>query len=234
MGEGFSINEVRGIVQKKRLPISSASGIFEVMEKLTENCFDKFDPDASDEHLMWKDTSRTFDRDCRIFNVSTIHRVAHDGREGDFVEIESPDWVTMIPVFSGTDGVKRFLMERQFRHGSEKVTIEFPAGLIEKGEKAEDAARRELLEETGLECGKCTLMGRISPNSAFMNNHSSFFLMEDLNVVSGQNLDQNEQIDVITIPVDDAVRLMGSGKFDNGMMMLALGFYLRRELTGRF
>ncbi|MDY4888876.1 MAG: NUDIX hydrolase [Sphaerochaetaceae bacterium] len=184
------------------------------------------------EGLVWTNERRVLERDCHIFKVSTIHRVARDGREGDFVEIDSPDWVTMIPVFVGTDGVERFVMERQFRHGAEKVTIEFPAGLVERNEDPVDAARRELLEETGAICGKCTLMGRVCPNSAFMNNHSNFFLMEDLQLVGSQNLDDNEEIDVITIPVDQAIRLMGTRQFDNGMMMLALGFYLRSKVTG--
>ena len=73
---------------------------------------------------------------------------------------------------------------------------------------------------------------RVCPNSAFMNNHSNFFLMEDLQLVGSQNLDDNEEIDVITIPVDQAIRLMGTRQFDNGMMMLALGFYLRSKVTG--
>src|SRR5574344_981926 len=202
------------------------------MERLTENSFAKYDPEDMGEGLVWTNERRVLERDCHIFKVSTIHRVARDGREGDFVEIDSPDWVTMIPVFVGTDGVERFVMERQFRHGAEKVTIEFPAGLVERNEDPVDAARRELLEETGAICGKCTLMGRVCPNSAFMNNHSNFFLMEALQLVGSQNLDDNEEIDVITIPVDQAIRLMGTRQFDNGMMMLALGFYLRSKVTG--
>ncbi len=41
-------------------------------------------------------------------------------------------------------------MVRQFRHGSGGITIEFPAGTIDPGENPEIAAKRELLEETGL------------------------------------------------------------------------------------
>ncbi|MGP1418495.1 MAG: NUDIX hydrolase [Sphaerochaetaceae bacterium] len=205
------------------------------MQKLTEAHFSKYDPQRDDSHLAWSDCQvpkPVFS--CPIFNVQIMHRASTDGREGDFARLEAPDWVTMIPIFTGEDGVRRFVMERQFRHGSSTVTIEFPAGLVEKGESPKDAALRELAEETGLTCGKCTAIGCVNPNSAFMDNHSTFFLMEELSIAScNQILDANEQIDVLTISEDELIQIMGSGKFNNGMMMVALGFYLREKMIGR-
>lgn len=204
------------------------------MQKLTEARFPEYDPQRDDSHLAWSDCKAPeLAYSCPIFNVHMTHRVSTDGREGDFARLEAPDWVTMIPVFTGEDGIRRFVMERQFRHGSSTVTIEFPAGLVEKGESPKDAALRELAEETGLTCGKCTALGCVSPNPAFMDNHSVFFLMEELRVASDrQMLDYNEQIDVLTISEDELIQRMGSGEFNNGMMMAALGFYLRNKMRG--
>ncbi len=177
------------------------------------------------EELLWKTDSKKKVLDCHIFNVLTAERTAQDGRTGTFVEIESPDWIVAIPWFL-KDGEPFFIMEEQFRHGSESVTREFPAGLVEEGEEASVAAKRELMEETGM-TGSFVELGNVCPNNAFMSNRQSFFLVTDLEKVRGQSLDPNETIDVIEVPVEDVIRDMGTGLYDNGIMMMAIGFFLR-------
>lgn len=183
------------------------------------------------DHLIWKTSAREKVWKGPIFDVCRVHRCSTDGREGYFIEVESADWVTVIPWIRGKDGVPRFIMVQQYRHGSDSVTREFPAGLIDSGEDAEQAALRELLEETGSRAGKVTCLGTVSPNSAFMTNRSNFFFVEDLEVVQGQELDANEQLDVLTVPVTEVIADMGSGLYDNGIMMMALGFFLREALS---
>ena len=192
--------------------------------------------EAMREDLIWKTISKKKELDCHIFNVLTADRCAPDGRKGTFVEIESPDWIVAIPWFV-KDGTPYFIMEEQFRHGSESVTREFPAGLVEKGEAALAAAERELMEETGI-TGTFTELGNVCPNNAFMSNRQSFFLVTDLEKKAGQSLDPNETIDVIEVPVEEVIRDMGTGLYDNGIMMMAVGFFLRYaeshpELRGR-
>ena len=137
------------------------------------------------EDLMWKTLSEKKVLDCRIFSVVMAEREAGDGRKGTFVEIDSPDWVVAIPWFL-KDGVPYFIMEEQFRHGTATVTREFPAGLVERGEKAASAAEREMMEETGM-AGDFTELGTICPNNAFMNNRQSFFLVTGLEKKAGQS-----------------------------------------------
>ena len=184
-----------------------------------------FKEKAMKENLIWKTNSKKKLLDCHIFNVLTAEREAPDGRKGEFVEIESPDWIVAIPWFL-KDGVPYFIMEEQFRHGSESVTREFPAGLVEKGEAALEAAKREMLEETGI-VGRFVELGNVCPNNAFMSNRQSFFLVTDLEKKAGQSLDPNETIDVIEVPVEEVIRDMGTGLYDNGIMMMAIGFFLR-------
>lgn len=179
-------------------------------------------------HLKWKDESgEHLAYKGPIFDVVTVDRVSSDGRKGSFVKIISPEWITIIPWYRNEQGRPMFIMEQQFRHGSSTITREFPAGLVEKGEEAKIAALRELKEETGCDAGMITKIGDVNPNSAFMSNRANFFLAERLSKVSGQKLDKNEQLDVLSVPVADVVASMGTGMYDNGIMMIAMGFFMK-------
>lgn len=191
-----------------------------------------FDPFTHDDgrantHLMWKSGKREQVFKGPIFDICTVQRTSSDGRSATFIEVDCPKWVTIIPWFRNEDGVPMFVMVDQFRHGSATVTREFPAGVVEKGEDPMDAGLRELKEETGLEGTRVTALGDVSPNSAFMNNRSYFYLVEHVKHTSSQELDPNEQLEVLSIPVQTVIDRMGTGIYDNGIMMIALGYFLR-------
>ena len=63
----------------------------------------------------------------------------------DFYTLWQPDWVLILARTS--EG--KWVMTEQYRHGSGKIALEFPAGIIDKGETPEQAAIRELQEECG-------------------------------------------------------------------------------------
>lgn len=181
------------------------------------------------DHLVWKSGAKKLVLTCPIFRVNEIPRTSQDGRSGNFLELECPDWVTVIPIFRDEDGILRFVMEEQYRHGCEYVTREFPAGIVEKGEEPEKAALRELKEETGIIPGSIKLLGDINPNPAFMSNRMYIYLAEDLELVSGQSLDENEQIDVFSIPVSEALSHLGQRSWDSGAVLSASALYLLEE-----
>ncbi len=190
--------------------------------------FNPFNEDSGEmSHLMWKSGMRERVFKGPIFDVCTVVRTSTDGRSSTFIEVDSPNWVTVLPWYRREDGKPMFVMVDQFRHGSSTVTREFPAGVVEKDEDSMLAALRELVEETGLEAEKTCLLGNVNPNSAFMNNRSNFYLVEGVRHVASQNLDANEQLDVFSVPVEEVIASMGTGLYDNGIMMMALGFFLR-------
>ena len=182
----------------------------------------------SSEHLAWKTISRKWLSDFRIFNMYQVERKNAEGVVGTFYEVDAPDWVTVIPHITDEKLGSCFLMVRQYRHGSEEITLEFPAGMVEKGEPAVECAGRELLEETGYRAGTLELIGEVSPNPAFMNNTVATYLADGLELIRGQELDEHEIIDVVPVPVDEVLDSMGQGEYNNGIMMIAFGFYLRR------
>ena len=182
-----------------------------------------------DEHLVWKETGRSFDRDYHIFKTYLVDRQMDDGRKGQFVLVDSPDWVNVIAEVKNEKGQDCFLMVRQFRHGTGEISLEFPAGIVDPGEEPLHAAIRELREETGYKAGKMTLIGTASPNCAFMNNTNYTFYAEELEKVSGQDLDDNEAIDVFLLPVEEAEQGFGHGEMLNAICILSHYFYLRMK-----
>ncbi len=194
------------------------------MDALTEKTFRETDNTS---HLVWKSAGERLLVKTPIFDVCMRHDASTDGREGDFVFIDSPQWACVVPFFTGTDGKPRFVMVKQYRHGNCMVTYEFPGGIVDDGEKPYDAAMRELKEETGLSAGSLKLIGEVSPNAAIMNNRQYFFLAEDMKDSKSRNLDENEQIDVVTVPVDEVLSNLGTGSYDNGIMLIAAYYFLR-------
>ncbi|NLK14069.1 MAG: NUDIX hydrolase [Spirochaetales bacterium] len=179
------------------------------------------------DHLIWKSGKREILYKGPIFDVAKVERTSTDGRCAPFIEVAAPKWVTIIPVYRNKEGIPMVVMVDQFRHGSATVTREFPAGVVDEGEMPKEAAARELLEETGLVGSRITLLGEINPNPAFMSNRAYFYLIEDVAPQAKQDLDENEQIDVLSVPLKEVVERMGTGIYDNGIMMIALGFFMR-------
>ncbi len=178
-----------------------------------------------DEELLWNTGEKRRVFTSPVLSVDLSERT-HGERKGEFVTLSLPDWVSIIPWTRDERGVPVFLMERQYRHGSESVTIEFPAGLTEEGESPLEAARRELREETGMEA-ELTELASFNPNPAFMTNRQTFFLATGLRRTGEQELDENEEIELLYLPVEDVIRKMGKGEYSNGIMLSALFAFMR-------
>lgn len=175
--------------------------------------------------LEWKERKKTQVYDARIF---TLNKAIHNGPHGEDFEVslvDSPDWVNIIPVFIDEKGERHIVLVRQFRHGSMKVNIEIPGGLVDPGEAPEQAALRELKEETGWQTEQLIPIGNINPNPAFMSNRVYTFVAEGLKNKSEQNLDTHEFVDVEMIKESELDDIVRTAEFDNGVILSALYWY---------
>lgn len=177
--------------------------------------------------LEWDEEYREKESSFGIFEIYRVTRVSPKGQRGNFVVVDAPDWVTIVPLIRDAGGSESFLMVRQYRHGSETVTLEFPAGVVEYDEEPEEAARRELIEETGWTPETTVFLGQANPNPAFMCNTTYTFLASGLHDGSLQQLDETEELILEIVPADEVVRKMGIPPYDNAIMMSALAYYLR-------
>ncbi|MCC6125599.1 MAG: NUDIX hydrolase [Pirellulales bacterium] len=163
-----------------------------------------------------------------------ILRVRHDryrfeptGAEKDFVVLEFPDWVNIIPI--AEDG--RVVLIGQYRHGLMASTWEVPGGVIDPGEEPRHAAVRELQEETGYESENIKLLGRVSPNPAIQGNWSYSFLAEGCKLAGPCNLDPFEDIEVKLFALDEIPSLIKREEICNSMVINAFAL-LRNHREG--
>ena len=171
--------------------------------------------------LEWKEMSRSVLLKTPVFTVTSRHSISPDGLFGDYIVSEAPDWVTVIPVHDDN-----FLMVKQWRHGEKALSIEFPGGVIDKGESPLEGAKRELLEETGATASKLIPLGSINPNPALFNNHFHVFCAEGLSFTGEQHLDNDEYLHFMEIPQEEVYRNMGSHEYPHALMAAAMGLYL--------
>jgi len=92
-------------------------------------------------------------------------------------------------------------------------------------ESPEDAAVRELLEETGYQGDNVRLLGSTSPNPAIFNNLCHTYLVEKASMVSGKRLDDNEDIEVVHVPVADIPSLIAKGAINHALVIIAFHFF---------
>lgn len=183
----------------------------------------------SDRPDTWKTTSSRKIADCRVFTVreDTSTR-ASDGASSNFFVIESPDWVNVVAITRNREVV---LIE-QFRHGSELLITEIPGGMVDEGEEAEMAAKRELAEETGYSSDRWMKIGESLPNPAIQNNAIHHFLALDCEKTGDASFDDHESIAVRLVPLRELEELVHNKTITHSLAVTALYFaqrYLKNE-----
>jgi len=182
----------------------------------------------SDDSLIWKEASRQPILKTPVMTVMQTRSISPEGTEGQYIVMDAPDWVVTVPVMDDS-----FLMVKQWRHGEQKLSIEFPGGVINPGEDPDKAAVRELKEETGFTAGQLIHLGSINPNPALMSNHVHIYAALNLAKGSGQQLDSDEYINYIKLPQHEVIQKMGTPEYPHALMSAALFLYQRYTGTAR-
>lgn len=172
----------------------------------------------------WKLISSQTRKSLPIFALRTDRAKSPRTREEhDFYVLESRDWVNVIPLTSDNDVV----LVRQYRHGTRTITLEIPGGVIEGNDSPEEAARRELREETGYHASDMKLLGHVHPNPAFLNNICYTYLARDVSIAGEQEQDEKEDIEVVLRPLKEIPRLIREGEITHSLILAAFyRFYM--------
>lgn len=152
-----------------------------------------------------------------------------DGRTFEpYYSYSRRDYVVIVA--ADEDG--NYICVRQFRQGIKQVTTEFPAGGIERTDGKEygdedsaenkmEAAKRELLEETGYVSDDWKHILTIPSNATIADNYASVFVARNCWKVSGQHLDETEYLNVELHTADEIEEMIHTGRFQQAVHVMA-------------
>jgi ADP-ribose pyrophosphatase len=145
---------------------------------------------------------------------------------GEIIEgtvFEFGTWATVLALTKE----RQVVLIRQYRHGAQKVIVELPGGMMDKEDQdPQEAARRELLEETGYTSNRIIQVGCVSPNPANHTNLIYSFLALDAEQVSRQHLDGAEEIEVFLKPLEEVITMAKNGELLQTMQVSTIFFTL--------
>ena len=143
----------------------------------------------------------------KLIDLYFDHIELPNGKSSTREWIKHPGAVCVIPILPNGN----LCLVRQYRYGPRAEFIEIPAGKLDANEDPLACAKRELEEEIGYSAGKLTFLTNIHPAIGFSNEKMWMYLAEDL-ILSKQNLDQDEFLELYPLPVDEAIDLISQGK----------------------
>ena len=130
-----------------------------------------------------------------------------NGHTGIREIIRHPGAVCVLPLTDDGD----VIFVNQFRYALNKVTLEVPAGKLEKGEDPKEAALRELSEETGLTAKNIVHIGDLYTTPALIDEVIHMYIATDL-TQGEQHLDYDEFVNTLKIPLSKAVDMVMAGE----------------------
>jgi ADP-ribose pyrophosphatase len=126
--------------------------------------------------------------------------------------------VCVIPVLENNDVV----MERQFRYPLDRVILEIPAGKLDAADEDRfSAIQRELREETGYTADEWTVLGDFHPAPAYSDEYITMYMARKLRR-GNRHLDEDEFLDVCTVPLKDLVEDVMAGKIADAKTQICI------------
>jgi 8-oxo-dGTP pyrophosphatase MutT (NUDIX family) len=142
----------------------------------------------------------------------------------EFHLIGAPDWVAVVAL---TDDGEVLLVD-QYRHGIGGVSRELPAGVIDDGETALQAAERELREETGYAAASWQPLLTVATEPSRHTNRAHFFFATGARRVAEPSGDASENIAVCLLPPRELIQGIDRGELLHGVHVGAILLAARR------
>jgi ADP-ribose pyrophosphatase len=164
----------------------------------------------------------------RMLGTRTLYRSAHVVvREDTLVLPDGQEKAYPVMALGGSVGILPFLPDdrvillRQYRHITRDFSWEVPGGGILPGEPPEEAAQRELREESGYRAGRLRRLGGFWPNNAYLDEVIHVFVADDL-VADPLPADHDEHLEICTFPFDEVLAMAQDDRITCGLTKLAI------------
>jgi ADP-ribose pyrophosphatase len=154
--------------------------------------------------------------DGRVFNV-TVDTVSEGELTYQREVVHHNGSAVIVPVFeNGT-----VALVRQYRHPAVRFLLEVPAGTLAKGERPEIGAARELKEELGLVATSLEKLSEFFVSPGFCEEKMWVYLATELSE-GEQALEDDEILDVVRLPIADALEMITSGEIQDAKTIIGL------------
>ena len=152
----------------------------------------------------------------RVVNV-TVDTVSEGGLTYQREVVHHNGSAVIVPVFD--DGTVALV--RQYRHPAVRYLLEVPAGTLAKGERPEIGAARELKEELGLVAARLEKLSEFFVSPGFCEEKMWVYLATELSE-GEQALEDDEIIDVVRLPIAEALEMITSGEIEDAKTIIGL------------
>ncbi len=148
--------------------------------------------------------------DSKWYKVRKDHVRTESGKIfDDYYLGAQPDFINLVALFDNGE----LLLERQYKHGAQEISLETVGGVIEKGEDPITCARRELMEETGYEAENIELLGCVYENPTRTVSKTYLMLATGLKKSGDQKIDYNEsEIEFERMPLESFLNKIRDGE----------------------
>ncbi|GHP14168.1 phosphohydrolase [Lentilactobacillus fungorum] len=158
----------------------------------------------------------------RVFAVDQLHIQTPDGLKIERDLIKTAPTITILALTQD----EHVVMTSEYRAGVNSDSVSLPAGIVNPGETAEQAAKRELQEETGYVAQSVTRMTRITSSEGFMDQFADLMLIRfnpDDRVK--KHFDQDEFVNSELVPLDKVIQWIKDGQVNTAQAVASVSYY---------
>jgi 8-oxo-dGDP phosphatase len=159
-----------------------------------------------------------------VWDLAVVEFEAPDGSSFTRDIVRSPGAVGVLPLVFDAEGNPSVVLVSQYRPPYERAIIEIPAGMRDvEGEDTAEVARRELIEEAGLQAGRLELLIEILPSPGMTDSVTSIYLATECTPVPhDRHGPEEEHMQLLHVPLVEAVAMVERGEIGDAKTVIAL------------